>query len=159
MGAENQPNSDINFSYLPHIVGHLSGLLHLKSTQMATDLMAPLDLTPKQFISLEFISNNPELSQKEIAHFIGTNGPMMVHILDSLSERGYIERVRSERDRRRQHIRLTPAGQALLTDIKARALEADRIMLEDKGISASEKATLLHLLRKLTDRQIEVQES
>ena len=157
MGDVDRP--DINFSYLPDIVGHLSGLLHLKAIQMATDFMSPLDLTPKQFISLEFIHKNPGLSQKEIAHYIGTNGPMMVHILDALGSRGLVERVRSQTDRRKQHIRLTEDGIALLAEIKFRALEADRVMLEERGITSAEKDLLLKLLRKLTDREVESMET
>ncbi|MFK7802460.1 MAG: MarR family winged helix-turn-helix transcriptional regulator [Anaerolineae bacterium] len=143
----------INFSYLPNIVGHLSGLLHVKATQIAIDTMEPLELTPKEFISLEFMSNNPNLSQKEIAEYIGTTGPMMVHVLDALSKRGLVERVRSETDRRKQHIKLTEKGLGLLADIKTNALEADRILLEQAQFSAEEKATLLKLLRKITDRK------
>jgi len=143
----------INFSYWPDIVGHLSGLLHLRATQIAVEEMKPLDLTPKQFVALDFITKNPTLSQKEIAHYIGTTAPMMVHVLDSLAKRGLVERVRSEVDRRKQHIRLTADGMALLDEIKRRALEADRILLEEAGISAEEKQTLLQLLRRLTDRE------
>ncbi|MFT5194665.1 MAG: DNA-binding MarR family transcriptional regulator [Cellvibrionaceae bacterium] len=153
--ASNQ--ATINFSYLPDIVGHLSGLLHVRATQIALETMAPLGLTTKEFIALELMSNNPDLSQKEIAETIGTTGPMMVHVLDALSKRGLVGRVRSETDRRKQHIRLTPAGEGLLAEIKIYALEADRILLEAAGISADEKEALLKLLRKLTDREIREQ--
>ena len=153
--SEQTLQSNINFSYWPDIVGHLSGLLHIRATQIVVEVMAPLALTPKQFVALEFISNNPDLSQKEIGYYIGTTAPMMVHVLDSLSKRELIERVRSETDRRKQHIRLTAAGYATLDEIKVRALEADRVLLEGAGISAEEKTTLLNLLRRLTDRVIE----
>ena len=143
----------IEFSYLPDIVGHLSGLLHAKATRIATEQMDTLALTPKEFIGLEFMSNNPNLSQKEIAEYIGTTGPMMVHVLDALTKRELVERVRSETDRRKQHIRLTEKGKGLLAEIKERALEADRIMLEQADFSAEEKETLLKLLRKLTNRE------
>ncbi|MGB1249117.1 MAG: MarR family winged helix-turn-helix transcriptional regulator [Candidatus Promineifilaceae bacterium] len=153
--AEMTPPTHINFSYLPTIVGHLSGLLHIRATQIAVEMLEPLALTTKQFSALEFVSNNPHLSQKEIAHYIGTTAPMMVHVLDSLAKRNLIKRVRSETDRRKQHIHLTDAGLALLDEIKERALEADRILLEGAGISAEEKTTLLKLLQRLTDRVID----
>ncbi|MEM7113983.1 MAG: MarR family transcriptional regulator [Chloroflexota bacterium] len=115
--------------------------------------MAPLELVPKQFIALEFIANNPNLSQKEIANYIGTTAPMMVHVLDSLSQRGLVQRVRSEKDRRKQNIQLTAAGSALLAEIRTRALEADRLLLAEANLSESDKETLLQLLRRLTNRE------
>ena len=57
-----------------------------------------------------------------------------------------------------QNIRRTEAGQALLQEIKARALQADEILLEEAGGTAEEKARLLLLLRKRTDRQLDSEE-
>jgi DNA-binding MarR family transcriptional regulator len=48
--------------------------------------MEPLQLTPKQFVAMEFISKNPCISQKNIAENIGTAPVVIVGILDSLSE-------------------------------------------------------------------------
>lgn len=148
-------NISINFTYLPDIVGHLSGLLHVKATQIAIEEMTHLGLTPKEFIGLEFMANNPDLSQKEIAGYIGTTGPMMVHVLDSLSKKLLVTRVRSETDRRKQNIRLTEKGKSLLADIEINALKADRILLDEAGVSAEEKETLLKILRKITNREQE----
>jgi DNA-binding MarR family transcriptional regulator len=46
----------------------------------------PLQLTPKQFVAMEFISKNPCISKKNIAENIETDPTMMVGISDSLSE-------------------------------------------------------------------------
>ena len=159
MGEKNLVAASVDFSYWPHIVGHLSGLLHLRATQIAVEVMQPLGLVPKQFVALDFISKNPTLSQKEMAEYIGTTAPMMVHVLDALSERGLVKRVRSETDRRKQHMRLTAAGEALLDEIKERALEADRALLDSAEITPTEKETLLKLLRRLTDREIAEKEN
>ena len=59
-------DSKIDYSYLPDLVGHLVGLIHLHATQLCGEAMSPLGLTPKQFVTLEFISKNPEISQKDI---------------------------------------------------------------------------------------------
>lgn len=151
---QDSTTNPINFSYLPYIVGHLSGLLHIHATQIALEIMAPLGLSTKEFAALEFMSKNPNLSQIEIADYIGTTGPMMVHVLDSLTKKNLVGRVRSDTDRRKQHIVLTDKGKGLLDEIKVRALEADRLLLEAASITAEEKATLLRLLRRLTNRKI-----
>ncbi len=40
-----------------------------------------------------------------------------VELVDRLAERGLVERVRSDEDRRRVHVRLTPAGAAVLREL------------------------------------------
>ena len=92
---------EIDYSYLPDLVGHLLGLAHLRVTQLCTEVMEPLQLTPKQFVALEFIANNPCNSQKKIAEHIGTAPAVMVGILDTLGQRGLVRRVRSRNDRRK----------------------------------------------------------
>ena len=56
--------SIIDYSYLTQLVGHLSGLAHLRATQLCSAELAELELTPKQFVALEFISKNQTITQK-----------------------------------------------------------------------------------------------
>jgi DNA-binding MarR family transcriptional regulator len=142
----------VNYSYLPDLVGHLVGLAHMHATQLCTEQMAPLNLTPKQFVTLEFVANNPEISQKDIAYHVGTTPPVMVTILDDLSERGLLERVRSTQDRRMQFVQITNEGRALLDDIRSRAFAVEHQIDEETGLTPEERTTLLELLRKITNR-------
>jgi DNA-binding MarR family transcriptional regulator len=144
---------EINYSYLPDLVGHLLGLAHLRVTQLCTEVMEPLQLTPKQFVALEFISNNPCTSQKRIAEHIGTAPAVMVSILDTLAQRGLTQRVRAKRDRRKHYVRLTPQGEDLLADIRRLAFEVERQYADETGLTASERDILLTILRKMTNRQ------
>lgn len=142
----------IDYSYLPELVGHLLGLAHVRVTQLCTEVMQPLELTPKQFVTLEFVSKNPDIPQKDIAHHVGTSPPMMVSILDYLDERKLVRRVRSQDDRRRQFVRVTEKGAALLAEIKQRAFEVEDIFAEETGLTGDERETLLRLLKKLANR-------
>lgn len=151
--CENASRQEINYSYLPDLVGHLLGLAHLRVTQLCTELMEPVQLTPKQFVALEFISNNPCTSQKMIAEHIGTAPAVMVGILDTLSKRGLVRRVRARHDRRKQYVQLTPAGVDSLAEIRRLAFEVERQYAEETGLSESERKTILTILRKMTNRQ------
>ncbi len=142
----------IDYSYLSELVGHLVGLAHLRATQLHTEMLSDLALTPKQFVALEFISNNPHISQKEIAHHIGTTPAVMVNILDALTDRGLVERVRAAEDRRRHYVRLTEAGIALLVELRRIALEMEVVFAEEAGVTAEERETLIQILRKITKR-------
>jgi DNA-binding MarR family transcriptional regulator len=142
----------IDYSYLPELAGHLLGLAHVRATQLCTEVMQPLDLTPKQVVTLEFVSKNPEIPQKDIAYHVGTSPPMMVNILDELDERKLVRRVRSKDDRRRQYVHVTAKGAALLEAIKKKAFEVEDIFAAEANLTGDEREILLKLLKKLANR-------
>lgn len=152
------PEKQINYSYLPDLLGHLLGLAHLRVTQLCTEVMEPLQLTPKQFVALEFIANNPQISQKKIAKHIGTAPTVMVGILDALGDRGLVRRVRAEHDRRKQYVQLTQAGQESLGEIRRLAFEVEKQYAAETGLSDEERETILKILRKMTGRRAETLE-
>lgn len=142
----------IDYSYLPELVGHLLGLAHVAITQLCTEVMEPLQLTPKQFVAMEFISKNPCNSQKNIAENIGTAPAVMVGILDDLSKRGLLKRERSPHDRREYYVQLTPEGMNMLAEIRRMAFEVEDLYREKTGMTEEERATILLILRKITNR-------
>jgi DNA-binding MarR family transcriptional regulator len=142
----------IDYHYLPELVGHLLGLAHLRVTRLCTEVMTPLQLTPKQFVALAFISKNPCITQKNIAAHIGTSPAVMVGILNKLSERGLVRRVQAEHDRRKQYVQLTPAGEHLLPEIKRLAFAVEELYAEETGLTESEWETIMKILRKMTNR-------
>jgi DNA-binding MarR family transcriptional regulator len=142
----------IDYSYLSDLVGHLLGLAHVRATQICTEIMQSLDLTPKQFVTLEFVSKNPEIPQKDIAHHVGTSPPMMVNILDELDKRKLVQRIRSQDDRRCQFVRVTEKGTALLDEIKQKAFEVEDIFAAEASLTSDEREMLLKLLKKLANR-------
>jgi len=150
--CEDTSDKPIDYSYLPELVGHLLGLAHLEITHLCTEVMEPLQLTPKQFIAMEFISNNPCISQKNIAENIGTAPAVMVGILDYLSERKLLKRVRSPHDRREYFVQLTPKGMEMLVEIRRMAFEVEDLYQEKTGMTDEERTTILPILRKITNR-------
>ena len=150
--CEDTSDKPIDYSYLPELVGHLLGLAHVAITQLCTEVMEPLKLTPKQFVAMEFISKNPCISQKNIAENIGTAPAVMVGILDDLSKRGLLKRKRSPHDRREYYVQLTPKGMSMLAEIRRMAFEVEDLYQEKTGMTDEERATILPILRKITNR-------
>ncbi|MFY8106601.1 MAG: MarR family winged helix-turn-helix transcriptional regulator, partial [Elstera sp.] len=74
-----------------------------------------------------------------------------VALLDGLEAQGYAERRPSPTDRRSHALYLTPAGHALLADLKPRVLTHEQRF--NTIISDAEKAQLIGLLRRL--RQVD----
>lgn len=150
--CEDSSDKPIDYSYLPELIGHLLGLAHLEITQLCTEVMEPLQLTPKQFVAMEFISKNPCISQKTIAENIGTVPAVMVGILDYLSERDLLKRKRSPHDRREYYVQLTPKGMDMLAEIRRMAFEVEDLYQEKTGLTDAERETILPILRKITNR-------
>jgi DNA-binding MarR family transcriptional regulator len=150
--CEDTADKPIDYSYLPELIGHLLGLAHLEVTKLCTEVMEPLQLTPKQFVAMEFISKNPCISQKNIAENIGTAPAVMVGILDYLSERQLLKRVRSPHDRREYYVQLTPKGMDMLADMRRMAFEVEHLYQEKTGLTEAERETILPILRKITNR-------
>lgn len=142
----------INYSYLPELSGHLLGLAHLQSTRICNARMADVGLTTKQFVALEFIARNPHISQREIAEQVGVTSQLLVNILDFLSKRGFVERVRSTVDRRQHTIQITSSGRSILPKVRELAFEVESAFEDETGLSAEEMQTLISILRKAMKR-------
>jgi DNA-binding MarR family transcriptional regulator len=85
-------------------------------------------------------------SQRDISRRLGFDPSDLVALVDWLEERGFVERRRDERDRRRYSVDVTPAGRRAL---RARAKISDRVNDEVfRGLSRQERETLLELLRR-----------
>ncbi|MDJ0927901.1 MAG: MarR family winged helix-turn-helix transcriptional regulator [Gammaproteobacteria bacterium] len=68
------------------------------------------DMKPGFYTSLSLIQRNPGLTQKALAEAIQRDPSTIVPILDAFEKKGWIERRRSETDRRAHALYLTPAG-------------------------------------------------
>ncbi len=145
--------SDYDYSYFRDVIGHLAVLVFVKATDLGLAHLAELDLTPKEAITLEFVANNPQASQKEIGRETGTKQSLLVKILDRLTARGLLQRERSTVDRRRQHVRLTSDGEALRGQIRELIDAANRELLDEVEISAEEEKTLVTLMQKLINHR------
>ncbi|MBL8551892.1 MAG: winged helix-turn-helix transcriptional regulator [Hyphomonadaceae bacterium] len=109
--------------------------------------LAAVDLTQKQTATLWLIGANSGVSQIQIANELDMDRATMMAIIDRLDERGYVLRRRSQTDRRRQELYLTPRGQAMLTEVKARIAEHERWI--KRAFSEDEVRRLAEALRRL----------
>jgi DNA-binding MarR family transcriptional regulator len=91
-------------------------------------LCAELGLTASQYNVLRILRGvHPEgHSRCEIARRMIERAPDITRLVDRLEKRGWVERVRSARDRRLSISRITPAGLELLETIGPRLVEVQR---------------------------------
>jgi DNA-binding MarR family transcriptional regulator len=105
------------------------------------------DLSPGRTGMLLLIDANPGVTQSRLAQAVDLDRSTMVGVVDTLEERGLIERRRGE-DRRTNGLWLTRAGRALLARLKRRIEFHERRVAA--RLNAGEKAQLLVLLEKLS---------
>jgi DNA-binding MarR family transcriptional regulator len=87
------------------------------------------------------------LRASEVVSTTMLSGASITKIADSLLRRQLLVRQKSERDGRVVLLALTAAGQAVVDDEMPRRLADDANMIA--GLSAAERDTLAHLLRKI----------
>ena len=107
-------------------------------------------ITARQATLLWLIKRSPGLSLAELAAEEDISPPALSGHVDRLETAGLVERIRSEKDRRRVGLRLTESGEQLLRRVRARRttwLAARTRSLEPDELEAVEAA--LPALRRL----------
>jgi DNA-binding MarR family transcriptional regulator len=112
-----------------------------------TERVAELGLTPRDAGAIRVLGRSPGISQRELATRLGTTPSRIVPLLDSLEQRGLVERSRSERDRRNYELALTETGRGLLGPLRTIAEAHQRAVLA--ALTPEEQAQLSELLAKL----------
>jgi DNA-binding MarR family transcriptional regulator len=133
---------------LDSVVGH-----HLACARVTTHVTflkhfgQPYDLRPVEYSLLMLLAANAQLTPKQLAQSLALSAPNLTILLDRMQDRGLLQRVRSEIDRRSQHVMLTDAGRTLTDEIatKTPAMEAEL----DGCLSRAERALLIELLDKI----------
>jgi len=106
--------------------------------------LAPFDLTMQQ---AGLLSHSREKTLGQIAAILGTDGPGMTRLADRLEARGLLARRVHPSDRRAVVLEPTPAGAALVPEIKRR-FRTTRLALTAR-FSGPELDQFLDLLEKL----------
>ncbi|HET9645445.1 MAG TPA: MarR family transcriptional regulator [Burkholderiaceae bacterium] len=107
----------------------------------------PLGIRPVEFTILLVVAFNPGATQKQIGQALALSAPNLTLLLDRMQERGWLERVRSETDRRAQSLHLTDAGQQVAEQAHGISLTMEQDLL--KHLTEGEKLMLRELLDKV----------
>ncbi|MDB5818497.1 MAG: MarR family transcriptional regulator [Rhizobacter sp.] len=147
-------------SRLAHLVGYAATRASVQLKKEFARHMASLSLKAVEFSILMLIASNDEVNQKQLGRALDVSAPNLAVILDKLVERGIVERIRSQQDRREQFIHLTAAGRemALQADLIARDMEREAVA----ALSEGERLMLIELLHKVakgTRRRIDASHS
>jgi DNA-binding MarR family transcriptional regulator len=127
------------------------GYLVKRAHSLMLDIMEPV-IEQRGFSFVQYvvmsalrdgIAMNPKMICMQFRHDSGA----LTRIIDQLAERGLLERVRRDRDRRKVELQLTPAGRETIESIIPLVVDKLNEVLTD--FSKTEVQELLRLLVKL----------
>jgi DNA-binding MarR family transcriptional regulator len=127
--------------------GFLLRKVSAASFEAFAEIVGEYGLHPMHFGMLMIIDADEPVSQQELSARTGIDPSTMVARMDTLSERGLVERARSADDRRIYEIRLSPAGRKLLAELRVKARKHGERFYAP--LTSDERAQLHALLAKL----------
>jgi DNA-binding MarR family transcriptional regulator len=124
----------------------LAKVIHRKNALFELPL-AEAGLTAKEFGTMVVVSDNPDLTQKEVGSIQRIDRNSIGQIVDALEAKCLLERLQRADDRRAYNLRLTPIGKKKLEKIVPEFERCENELLS--GLDAGEKKQFLELLKKI----------
>ena len=139
-----RPRAELAQGILPELLGYR---LRLAQQAVFRDFAASVgEVSPGRAGIVLLVEANPGITQGTLAEAVRLDRSTMVGVIDSLEERGFVERRRG-RDRRTNGLWLTRPGRVLALKLRQRIERHERRVAA--RLSDDERAQLLALLAKL----------
>ncbi|MBN8487645.1 MAG: MarR family transcriptional regulator [Burkholderiales bacterium] len=146
--AERTPAGRLAEPGLHDIVGYQLAQASVVTNEIFRRCVAqPEGMGKVEFTILALVQANPDVSARQLAQALAVTPPNIAMWLDKLEQRTWIQRTRSARDARVQHVTLTPEGEATVS----RCVQALHVAEHETmtTLSTAEQAMLVELLHKL----------
>jgi DNA-binding MarR family transcriptional regulator len=131
-------------------VGYLVKRTHSLMVDTMEPVFAARGFTFLQYVILAWLRDGIAVNPKDICMQFRHDSGALTRVIDQLAERGLLERVRRDRDRRKVELRLTPAGRETIEGLIPLVVEKLNFALDD--FSGDEVHELQRLLVKLNNR-------
>ena len=129
------------------------GYLMKRAHSLMLDVMEPLveehGFTFIQWVILSWLRDGIAVNPKDICIQYRHNSGALTRVIDQLAERGLLERIRRDRDRRKVELQLTPAGRAAVESLIPLVVEKLNLALAE--FSSTEVKEFQRLLIKLNN--------
>jgi Transcriptional regulators len=108
---------------------------------------ASSEITSVQFGALNLLQLHPGIDQRTLGEHLQLDRSTIADVARRLEQRGYIERDRDPADRRRNILRLTPNGVAVVATMQPRVNRVNQILVS--ALSQADRTELHRLLNAL----------
>lgn len=140
-------------SCMAHLLGYQVTQANISCRKVfARCIGAPFKLSPVEFTIMMLVAHNRDATQKQLSQALAVSAPNVTALLDRMTERDLLRRVRNENDRRSQHVRLTRIGAALVREARKVSLTMEGDLLGQ--LSQAERDVLAGLLRKVAQARL-----
>jgi len=128
------------------------GYLLKRAHSMMLDVIEPVleerGFSFIQYVILSWLRDGIAVNPKDICFQFRHNSGALTRVIDQLAARGFLERVRRDRDRRKVELQLTPAGREAVERLIPLVVEKLNLALAD--FSSAEVQEFQRLLIKLS---------
>lgn len=146
--ADRTPVARLTESPMHGIVGYQIAQAAIVTNQVfETRVAQTTELRKVEFTVLALVQGNPGVTARQLARALAVTPPNIAVWLERLAARGLVQRERSAKDARVQHIRCTAAGARLVNAAVQQVQKAEAEALAT--LSAAERAMLVELLHKV----------
>src|SRR5215475_5237268 len=114
--------------------------------------LAGSDLTPRMLAVVQHLAGAGPLTVGELAAHLGLSKATTTELVNRVEERGLIDRMRDDRDRRRVYVWLTDVGRKQArrhSAAHARVLAEDALLAAVRRMPPADRDALIHGLRAL----------
>jgi DNA-binding MarR family transcriptional regulator len=128
-------------------VGYLVKRAHSLMLDVMEPIFAERGFSFVQYVILSWLRDGIAVNPKDICAQYRHDSGALTRVIDQLAERGLLERVRRDKDRRKVELQLTPAGRDVIESLIPLVVEKLNEALED--FTLEESGELVRLLIKL----------
>jgi DNA-binding MarR family transcriptional regulator len=128
-------------------VGYLVKRAHSLMLDVLEPMLEKRGFSFIQYVILSWLRDGIAVNPKDICFQFRHNSGALTRVIDQLAERGLLERMRRDRDRRKVELQLTPAGLETVEGLIPLVVEKLNLALAD--FSSAEVQEFLRLLIKL----------
>lgn len=130
------------------MLSHLLRRAHFSAeAQFALSIGKPFGLTSRQMVSLVAVATNPGSTQKEVSEYIALDANTTSDLISRMMRKGYMERRKSDRDRRSNALFITDDGIKILKQAALDNPDYQRTLAE--RLTQQESKELSRLLQKM----------
>lgn len=128
-------------------LGYTLKRAQIRTYDMLYALMGPEAISPARMTALSIIASQPGINQTALADQLRVTRASVVKVVDSLEERGLVERQAIPGDRRSYALVLTEPGRQELIALYEKARENERNIAAD--LTDAERRQLISLLERV----------
>lgn len=128
-------------------LGRMFSFLGKSYLHLLRNKLQHLDIDRNFFALILIESSEGEINQQQLALLLDTDKVSIVRVVDYLSEKGFVKRVRTSDDRRKHNLVLTEKAKAALPEIKKCINELNQLVFS--GLSETQQTDLLASLANI----------